>query len=72
MKNISKILTLSAMALALGACSNIERSRNLDDAKVSGNTLAQQVCSTCHGLNGQSINPHLSQSGCAIERLPLS
>ena len=57
MKNISKILILSAMALALGACSNIERSRNLDDAKVSGNTLAQQVCSTCHGLNGQSINP---------------
>ena len=57
MKNISKILILSAMALSLGACSNIERSRNLDDAKVSGNTLAQQVCSTCHGLNGQSINP---------------
>ena len=62
MTRMTKILTLSALALALGACSNIERSRNLGNPQVSGYTLAQQVCSTCHGgngitANGTSINP---------------
>ena len=62
MTHLSKILTLSALALTLGACSNIERSRNLGNPQVSGYTLAQQVCSTCHGgtgvnSNGNSINP---------------
>ncbi len=62
MKRISKILTLSAVALTLGACSNIDRSRSLGNPQVSGNTLAQQVCSICHGnignnTNGNSVNP---------------
>ncbi len=62
MKRISKILTLSAVALALGACSNIDRSRSLGNPQVSGHTLAQQVCSICHGnigdtINGNSVNP---------------
>lgn len=62
MTRFAKILTLSALALTLGACSNIERSRNLGNPQVSGYTLAQQVCSTCHGgtginANGTAINP---------------
>jgi cytochrome c553 len=62
MTRMTKILTLSTLALALGACSNIERSRNLGNPQVSGYTLAQQVCSTCHGgnginANGTAINP---------------
>lgn len=63
MNKTLKIVALSAMALALGACSNIERSRNLDGAaNVSGSTLAAQVCSVCHGdvgnnVNGNSVNP---------------
>ncbi len=63
MTHFAKILTLSALALTLGACSNIERSRNLGNPQVSGYTLAQQVCSTCHGgsngtnTNGSAINP---------------
>lgn len=62
MTRFSRILTLSALALAVSACSNIERSRNLGNPQVSGYTLAQQVCSTCHGgtgtnANGTSINP---------------
>ncbi len=56
MTRIAKILTLSALALTLGACSNIERSRNLGNPQVSGYTLAQQVCSTCHGGNGINAN----------------
>ncbi len=63
MTRYAKILTLSALALTLGACSNIERSRNLGNPQVSGYTLAQQVCSTCHGgsdginANGTALNP---------------
>jgi cytochrome c553 len=50
------------MALALGACSNVERSRDLHNPNVSGSTLAAQVCSVCHGgvgndVNGNSVNP---------------
>ncbi|WP_297448107.1 c-type cytochrome [Ferrovum sp.] len=63
MKNVKTILTLSALSLALGACSTgITKSRNLGNPNVSGNTLAQQVCSVCHGnignsVNGNSVNP---------------
>jgi cytochrome c553 len=49
-------LVLSAGALLMG-CSNIDRSRNLADPKVPAATMAQQVCSLCHGLEGQSVNP---------------
>ncbi len=56
MTRISKILTLSALALAVGACANVDRSRNLGNPQVSGYTLAQQVCSTCHGGNGINAN----------------
>ncbi|MDE1892508.1 MAG: cytochrome c4 [Betaproteobacteria bacterium] len=65
MKTITKIISLSAMALALASCADLgsnpvhsaERSRDLANPDVTGVTYAQQVCSTCHGLNGQSINP---------------
>ncbi|MHB8353076.1 MAG: c-type cytochrome [Burkholderiales bacterium] len=63
MKQITKILTLSAVALTLGACStNLDRSRSLGNPQVTGHTLAQQVCSICHGdvgsnVNGNSVNP---------------
>jgi cytochrome c553 len=68
MKRVTKILTLSAAALALGACSSpylgsqLDRSRNLNNPAVSANTMANQVCSVCHGdvgsnVNGNSVNP---------------
>ncbi len=63
MKQIAKILTLSAVALTLGACSTgLDRSRSLGNPQVSGHVLAQQVCSICHGdvgnsVNGNSVNP---------------
>ncbi len=44
-------------SVALGAgCANLERSRDWSDEHVSGEVLAQQVCSTCHGVTGQSVN----------------
>ncbi|MDE2341828.1 MAG: cytochrome c4 [Betaproteobacteria bacterium] len=62
MKTFSKAFALTTLALAVGACSNIERSRNLANPQVSGSTLAQQVCASCHGGavgldNGTSVNP---------------
>jgi cytochrome c553 len=43
-------------ALATG-CANLEHSRNLADPKASATALAQQVCSACHGLDGNSTSP---------------
>lgn len=57
MKFSRMFLALMA-ALVVAACSNINTSRNLADPSVSGVTLAQQVCSLCHGVAGQSINPN--------------
>ena len=46
-----------AIAMIGAGCSNLERSRNLGDPRVSGKTLAQQVCSNCHGVDGNSVSP---------------
>lgn len=48
---------MAVAALSTG-CANLERSRNLADANVSGKTLAEQVCSNCHGLDGNSVSPN--------------
>ncbi|HEY6896775.1 MAG TPA: c-type cytochrome [Rhodocyclaceae bacterium] len=45
-------------ASLLVGCSSIERSRNLASPEVSGKTLAEQVCSSCHGLTGNSESPN--------------
>jgi cytochrome c553 len=51
-------LFLCLAAASLAACTSIDRSRNTGDPAVSGQTLAQQVCSACHGLTGNSISPN--------------
>ena len=49
-------------AIAFGTigvgCTNIEHSRDLANPKVSGTTLAQQVCALCHGVDGHSVSPN--------------
>ena len=50
-------LTL-ALGLAATGCTNIENSRDLGDPKVSGTTMAQQVCALCHGVEGRSTSPN--------------
>lgn len=42
-------------ALTLLGCSNVERSRDLGNPNVPASALAQQVCSTCHGLTGNAV-----------------
>lgn len=53
-----KSMMLFAVAIAMvSACSSVERSRDLSDPGVSASTLAAQVCSNCHGLDGNSVSP---------------
>lgn len=54
----SRMFLVLTAALAATACSSTNTSRNLADPNVSGVTLAQQVCSLCHGITGRSINPN--------------
>lgn len=61
MKTIRFSKRLSGLGLSifiLSACSNIDSSRNVNNASVSGRTLAVQVCSTCHGVTGDSTSPN--------------
>jgi cytochrome c553 len=52
------LLLVVAMG-ALGAgCTSIENSRNLANPNVPAKVIAQQVCSLCHGINGQSVSPN--------------
>lgn len=52
-------LTLAFVAAILAAaCASPERSRNLNDPAVPARTLAEQVCSNCHGIDGNSVSPN--------------
>jgi cytochrome c553 len=57
MQRLTLPLVLAVVALGAG-CANLERSRDLADPNVSGTTLAQQVCSNCHGVDGNSVSPN--------------
>ncbi len=57
MKSGTWTLLLAAAALSIG-CANPERSRDLANPAVSATTLAQQVCSNCHGLTGNATSPN--------------
>jgi cytochrome c553 len=53
----SALTLLIAAALATG-CSELERSRDLANPLVTARTMAQQVCSNCHGMDGNSVSPN--------------
>jgi len=55
----SNLVFVALATLIVGACSNVSRSRNLGNPDVAGKTLAQQVCSNCHGLNGVATSPNV-------------
>jgi cytochrome c553 len=57
MKPSPLVLAIAVAAVATG-CATAERSRNLNDPAVAPATLAQQVCSNCHGLDGNSVSPN--------------
>ena len=47
----------SAILLTLPACTNLKSSRDVSDPGVPGRVLAVQVCSSCHGVTGESTSP---------------
>ena len=55
---MQKPLILALAALLCAACAAAERSRNLNDARVPAPVMAQQVCSNCHGVDGNSVSPN--------------
>ena len=57
MQRITLPVALTIVALG-AACANLERSRDVADPNVSGKTLAEQVCSNCHGIDGNSVSPN--------------
>ena len=54
-----RILAIAiAIAALCAACASPERSRNLNDPSIPATATAQQVCSACHGMDGNSVSPN--------------
>ena len=73
MKTLSIALALAAIATVAG-CAAPERSRALNNAATPPVTIAQQVCSNCHGIDGNSVSPNFprlaaQQPAYTIEQL---
>jgi len=63
-----RAISAALLAAAIGVgCTNIERSRNLADATVPGRGLALQVCSNCHGVDGNSVSPNFPNLAAQTE-----
>jgi cytochrome c553 len=50
-------LALTVASLGIG-CSNLDRSRDVANPNVPAKVLALQVCSNCHGADGNSTSPN--------------
>ena len=57
MRGIQLALIMALGSLTYG-CSNVERSRDLDNASVPASVTAVQVCSNCHGVDGNPVSPN--------------
>jgi cytochrome c553 len=57
MKKFSLALAAGLAVIGCG-CTNLERSRDLANPNVSPAVTAVQVCSICHGIDGNSISPN--------------
>lgn len=55
---MNRILVSFTLSMMLSGCGDITRSRDTGNPGVSAVTLAQQVCSSCHGVDGNSVSPN--------------
>jgi len=59
---MNKISSSIAIALAVAGiaagCANVQRSRTLNDPAVPPQSTAREVCSNCHGVDGNSVSPN--------------
>ncbi len=46
------------LAVSASGCANLERSRDLANPKVPPTVTGMQVCSNCHGVDGNSVSPN--------------
>jgi cytochrome c553 len=58
---------LAAAALAAAGCSDLERSRETANPAVPAVALARQVCSNCHGVDGNSVSPNFPNLAAQTE-----
>jgi len=56
MKNVRQAIILCAV-FAGTACHDLEPSRGVNNPSAPGRTIAEQVCSKCHGVTGVSRSP---------------
>ena len=63
------VLPLIACSL-LVACANPERSRDLANPAIAAVTIAQQVCSDCHGVTGNAVSPNFPNLAVGAPRTP--
>ncbi len=68
MTRVRVLILAPLLASAVAGCTNLERSRDLADPRVPGRVLAQQVCSDCHGADGNSTSPNFPN--LAAQTLP--
>ncbi len=66
MKSATLVFLVAVGALSSG-CANTERSRDLANPNVSAITLAQQVCSNCHGITGVATSPNFPNLAGQVE-----
>jgi cytochrome c553 len=65
--NLSKLALLVAASALSAGCADLSRSRDLGNPNVSPVTLAEQVCSNCHGLTGNSVSPNFPKLAGQVE-----
>lgn len=56
--NAHRMALLAVLVSLAAGCANEQRSRDTANPNVSGETLALQVCSNCHGVTGNSRSPN--------------
>lgn len=62
-----KTTLILGLALACAACASPERSRSLNDPAIPATATAQQVCSNCHGVDGNSVSPNFPRLAAQTE-----
>jgi cytochrome c553 len=58
MKPFLLAISVAVAAAVASGCANLSRSRDLGNPKVPPKVTAMQVCSNCHGIDGNSISPN--------------
>jgi cytochrome c553 len=53
-----RVTVAALLCMLASGCSNVERSRDLGNPDVPAAVIAVQVCSACHGMDGNSVSPN--------------